>query len=256
MSERKITSCRRRFPEDDPFFDDGNSGRPNAVSCMPLPLSAKKSITELSKTENDPSATICLNKEGKKLPKYLQSTNMLGMAKEHIHRCKECSRSFASDRLLDMHLSETHDSFFAILAERQPSFRCLVDGCDTVWWSDKERRVHLIEDHRFPETYDFHKPALRKKVIKATKYRSGDKHENSFEGVSDGDTQMVIDEAHPTHQRCRKAKKREKKKEKQKQVNMNMDVEMEVDEPHRGIGAKVPASISFGRRGRMTGRLA
>lgn len=39
-----------------------------------------------------------------------------------LHRflCAQCSKNLPSAHLLDLHLSEKHDSFFAVLSERQP----------------------------------------------------------------------------------------------------------------------------------------
>lgn len=39
-----------------------------------------------------------------------------------LHRflCAQCSKNLPSAHLLDLHLSEKHDSFFAVQAERKP----------------------------------------------------------------------------------------------------------------------------------------
>lgn len=38
----------------------------------------------------------------------------------HRYTCATCHKSFASAHLLDLHLEETHDSYFAVQAERKP----------------------------------------------------------------------------------------------------------------------------------------
>ena len=40
-------------------------------------------------------------------------------AESHENVCSICKRILPTFRLLDLHLSEVHDSFFAVLAERQ-----------------------------------------------------------------------------------------------------------------------------------------
>ncbi len=52
----------------------------------------------------------------------LQSVMELELHYNSIHRytCATCRKSFASAHLLDLHIEETHDSFFAVQAERKP----------------------------------------------------------------------------------------------------------------------------------------
>ena len=186
------------------------------------------------------------------------------MVREHMHRCKVCSRSFASDRLLDMHISESHDSFFAVMAERQPSYRCVVDGCDTLSWSDKERSVHLVEDHHFPETYSFRKPAPRRKELMASNKIRGSKVESVSDAVPPKDTQMEVEEE--VHKRKgHRQRKKKGKKEHEAMMDEGGDkadckgsdgMEIDGDAQNCDISAKVPASISFGRRGRRSTRIS
>jgi hypothetical protein len=51
---------------------------------------------------------------------------------KHRNKCEECSAVFPTARLLDMHIEEHHDSYFRARAEREPMYRCLVEGCPKV----------------------------------------------------------------------------------------------------------------------------
>lgn len=72
----------------------------------------------------------------------------------HMFRCDECDSIFPSERLLDLHLQEAHDSFFATSVERhQAQFQCLV--CSEEFNSKEARQIHLIERHKYPKWFRF-----------------------------------------------------------------------------------------------------
>ena len=73
----------------------------------------------------------------------------------HRNLCSTCGCSFPTHRLLDLHLSELHDSFFKAMAERRPMYVCLVEGCPDVFESSKKRHAHLVGVHRYPKSFDF-----------------------------------------------------------------------------------------------------
>ena len=89
----------------------------------------------------------------------------------HRHQCSVCLRSFAAARLLSIHVSELHDSYFQVLAKKKPCFQCLVEGCEIMSWSDKERGIHLRDYHKFPKSFDFHNPK---------KYKAKSKNKGRF----------------------------------------------------------------------------
>lgn len=41
----------------------------------------------------------------------------------HRYTCARCKKVLPSPHLLDLHVQENHDSFFAVLSERKPSVR-------------------------------------------------------------------------------------------------------------------------------------
>lgn len=73
----------------------------------------------------------------------------------HRNVCHSCGRIFPTLRLLDLHILETHDSFFKILSEKQNMYECLVEGCGQKFQDASKRRMHLIGRHKYPKTFNF-----------------------------------------------------------------------------------------------------
>lgn len=73
----------------------------------------------------------------------------------HQYACASCRKSLPSNHLLELHIQESHDSFFAVLAERKPSYQCFLPTCDSLFWNAKERRDHAITVHTFPPDFRF-----------------------------------------------------------------------------------------------------
>ncbi|XP_055867307.1 zinc finger protein 511-like [Biomphalaria glabrata] len=80
----------------------------------------------------------------------------------HIFRCSACKRIFVSNFLLDVHIEENHDSYFKALSSRIPMYRCLVENCTQKFQCDADRQSHLVEQHKFPHKFSFHKPIKSK----------------------------------------------------------------------------------------------
>ncbi|XP_031626445.1 zinc finger protein 511 [Contarinia nasturtii] len=74
-----------------------------------------------------------------------------------LHRflCAQCKKNLPSAHLLDLHLSEKHDSFFAVLSERKPMYRCYLVECSVLSKNASERRDHCITVHKFPADFRF-----------------------------------------------------------------------------------------------------
>lgn len=73
----------------------------------------------------------------------------------HRHSCTVCHRNLPSNFLLDLHLQENHDSFFAVLSEKKASFQCFLPTCHHLSWTSAERRDHAIKLHKFPADFRF-----------------------------------------------------------------------------------------------------
>ncbi|KAH3704749.1 zinc finger protein 511-like [Dreissena polymorpha] len=73
----------------------------------------------------------------------------------HRNVCSNCSRTYPTSHLLDLHMLETHDIMFAMLAERQPMFQCLLETCGSKFQDAKLRRNHMIKLHQYPANYRY-----------------------------------------------------------------------------------------------------
>ncbi|XP_076246741.1 zinc finger protein 511 lethal (2) k10201 [Calliopsis andreniformis] len=73
----------------------------------------------------------------------------------HRYVCIECKKTLPNPRLLDIHIQETHDSFFKVLASRQPMYQCYVSECDLKFINPVERKSHCIIVHKFPKNFRF-----------------------------------------------------------------------------------------------------
>jgi len=73
----------------------------------------------------------------------------------HRHCCSVCRKSLPSPHLLELHIQESHDSFFAVMSERKASYQCFLPTCPAVSWSPEERHKHVVEEHKFPPDFRF-----------------------------------------------------------------------------------------------------
>ncbi|XP_016090443.1 zinc finger protein 511 [Sinocyclocheilus grahami] len=91
----------------------------------------------------------------------------------HRNVCSNCKRSFPSNRLLEMHILEWHDSLFQIMAEKQCMYEYLVEGCGLKFKTSKERKDHLIRTHSYPADFRFDKAKIsgRKQEKKTQKQK-------------------------------------------------------------------------------------
>jgi len=173
--------CYRKSRQpDDPFFDEGNAAfaERSKVWCCPAEAEAMYDETEADRS-------------GGPLMCHFTSCSLtfrtLSALENHVfvshrNRCSECGKDYPTLHLLDAHIAEKHDSFFAVLAERKPSYVCFVEGCSHLSWNAAERQSHLIEGHLWPAAYF---QLGKKKRVTALKT----KHEKK-ERVAEG---MVVD---------------------------------------------------------------
>ncbi|ORX91760.1 hypothetical protein K493DRAFT_48379, partial [Basidiobolus meristosporus CBS 931.73] len=74
----------------------------------------------------------------------------------HKHVCHDCSKTFPGSRWLDLHLEERHDPIFKIRSERgEKLYRCFVMDCERRFSEPRKRRLHLIEKHKYPKSFNF-----------------------------------------------------------------------------------------------------
>ncbi|XP_033188747.1 zinc finger protein 511 lethal (2) k10201 [Bombus vancouverensis nearcticus] len=73
----------------------------------------------------------------------------------HRYVCAECNKCLPNPRFLDIHIQETHDSFFQVLSTKQPMYQCYVSECDLKFNTSFERRDHCVSVHKYPKNFRF-----------------------------------------------------------------------------------------------------
>ncbi|GAB4818283.1 hypothetical protein N2152v2_005329 [Parachlorella kessleri] len=135
---------RRRLPPHDALFESGNEEREE------LAKQAALAVTRNSEAQLAKEATL----GGKELAKYLA----------HKFECATCHAALPTAHLLECHIAEMHDSFFAAQAARRMQvYKCLVEGCGRKFCTIEERKQHLTDHHRFPRNYNFDRIHLRRR---------------------------------------------------------------------------------------------
>lgn len=69
----------------------------------------------------------------------------------HRYICLECKKVKPNPRLLEIHVQETHDTFFKLLSEKQPMYQCYVSHCKMKFNNPIERKEHCINIHKYPK---------------------------------------------------------------------------------------------------------
>ncbi|KAK3914908.1 Zinc finger protein 511 [Frankliniella fusca] len=144
----------RRLP-DDPFFEEGDK------VCN---MFKRLGVFDLDSEElchNQLTNLVC---EVPGCGIELQSVMELELHYNSVHRytCATCRKAFASAHLLDLHIEETHDSFFAVQAERKPMYRCLIERCSSKFSTSQERHGHCVDCHSFPPKFRWFTPKVSK----------------------------------------------------------------------------------------------
>lgn len=73
----------------------------------------------------------------------------------HRYTCSQCKKCLLSPHLLDLHLQETHDSFFAVMAERKPSYSCYIEECKEKFMNASQRAEHCVKEHKLPKHFKY-----------------------------------------------------------------------------------------------------
>eukprot|EP00002_Diphylleia_rotans_P032097 TRINITY_DN6716_c0_g1_i1.p1 TRINITY_DN6716_c0_g1~~TRINITY_DN6716_c0_g1_i1.p1 ORF type:complete len:192 (+),score=29.50 TRINITY_DN6716_c0_g1_i1:54-629(+) len=155
----------RRRAMDDSFFDLGNCIRQNAVKQMNYGNEEilHLAIDPVHKTKIECTFIGCQYRCGS----FVEYDDHYQSA--HQHQCRKCHHVFHSSRLLHIHFQEHHDTFFKVMAERQSMYECLVEGCDRKFQGPKQRRLHMIDLHKFPKAFFFQRSSDSSKAPKAKK---------------------------------------------------------------------------------------
>ncbi|KAK2852541.1 hypothetical protein Q7C36_007742 [Tachysurus vachellii] len=150
-----FTPQRIRLDKDDEIFVDGDVHRHLYLQDLVTPFTEESPALNISEFRCHIAGCKQLfdTVEG-----YEHHYNSL-----HRHECSSCKRSFPSNRLLDIHILEWHDSLFQVMAERECMYQCLVEGCGLKFQTSKERKEHLITTHSYPSDFRFDKPKKNKR---------------------------------------------------------------------------------------------
>ncbi|KAK6928540.1 hypothetical protein RJ641_007131 [Dillenia turbinata] len=153
------TAFKRRFCADSSFFASGNLERELLAKQVALDITEdeKHQIQNMEQEEN--REVFCpIVGCGARL-------KSLEVFEDHYHArhtasCSVCSRVYPTSRLLSIHVSEAHDSFFqAKVARGHAMYECLVEGCGSKLKAYKSRQQHLVDKHNFPTSFEFFKKA-------------------------------------------------------------------------------------------------
>lgn len=159
------TACRR--PRNDQFFESTNefAGIGNVPGLRRLGVYS--TLEDVDDNDGPSQAiggvTTSTNKTHCNVPgcnRILDNVQAYERHYSRMHRfqCSQCHRMIASDHLLDLHLSEQHDSFFAakVSAHRERAFyACLIKECTRFSFTPEERKDHCIREHSFPPQFRF-----------------------------------------------------------------------------------------------------
>ncbi|KAL3687643.1 hypothetical protein R1sor_013952 [Riccia sorocarpa] len=149
-------AARRKFSPDSPFFSAGNLERELQAKQVSLDITEEEKLA-ISRLEEEESLRLRCPIAG--CGAILKSLSDLEShyTVRHTATCSVCSRVFPTTRLLNLHVSERHDSFFkAKVARNYPMYECLVETCALRFRSDSQRLQHLVDKHHFPKTFRFH----------------------------------------------------------------------------------------------------
>jgi hypothetical protein len=112
---------------DSPFFEEGNFERNFYTKASALPL-------ETSLQES-----------------YVYS------AYHKWYKCIQCPKMlFPTKFYLDLHISESHDPFFAIKSEQMSLYRCFIPTCNSMFQTPQQRYNHMHNIHACPRNYHLH----------------------------------------------------------------------------------------------------
>ncbi|TDG44942.1 hypothetical protein AWZ03_008623 [Drosophila navojoa] len=73
------------------------------------------------------------------------------------YSCIQCRRQLPTAHLLDLHITEQHDLYFAASVERgdKPHYTCYIEECPLKFFQPADRKDHCIKVHKFPANYRF-----------------------------------------------------------------------------------------------------
>ncbi|KAJ1275523.1 hypothetical protein BS78_05G142300 [Paspalum vaginatum] len=248
-------AARRRLSPDDAFFAAGDLERELLAKHVALDLS-EGDRNQLEKMEVASTCTLFCPIAGCGAHLDCLEDFEDHYVTRHTASCSVCSRVYPTSRLLSIHVSEAHDSYFqAKVARGFPMYECLVEGCGLKLKSYKSRQQHLIDKHQFPKSFEFFK-----KARPSQRQRQKSQRQTAHKGEETTDNSMDLDRkgVRPTNWRYRpKQLDHNESKESECQHTQakenEMEVEQKIDELTSAVSKlstadSTPTNVTFGHR--------
>ncbi|KAM6549567.1 hypothetical protein CsatB_021243 [Cannabis sativa] len=161
----------RKFDPDSPFFAAGNIERELLAKQVALDLTEDEKHYVRSWVDEDSRSVSCpiagCGAHLTSLDDFEDHYNA-----RHTASCSVCSRVYPTSRLLSIHISEAHDSFFqAKVARGYAMYECLVESCTLKFKNYKSRHQHLVDKHKFPTSFEFFKKSHASKKLRQKQQR-------------------------------------------------------------------------------------
>jgi len=164
-NNRHFEPLKRVYALDDPFYEEGNVEREMWAKHAALDPSLFANVPRDS-DDTQINLFYCnisnCNSAFRNIFEYEMHYNSV-----HKHVCGVCKRVFPSNRLVEIHVLESHDSLFKVMAEQKKMYECLVEGCKRKFWNDHVRKFHLVDFHKYPRDFRFHPSSKKKKLMKS-----------------------------------------------------------------------------------------
>ncbi|XP_042501640.1 zinc finger protein 511 [Macadamia integrifolia] len=185
---------RRRFCPDDSFFVSGSIERELLAKQVALDLNEDERYHHEDVEDGKDRDLFCpIVGCGARLNPLEDFEDHYNA--RHTASCSVCSRVYPTSRLLSIHVSEAHDSFFqAKVARGIPSYECLVEGCGVKLKSYKSRQQHLVDKHKFPTSFEFFKKAAHPSKKQRQKHQRKQTKVGDDDRKRDGNEKMEVEE--------------------------------------------------------------
>lgn len=162
LKVRDIENLLQNIPNGYLKPDDNLFAKTNAAIILPYKklgainsVDIDKKLDEPDKNQQNSSEIFC-NVFNCKM--VFDNTASYTLHYNSMHRfiCQECKKSLPTEHLLDLHLSEIHDSYFKARLDRgEKLYKCYVEECKDMFANAIERKKHCIEEHKFPANFRF-----------------------------------------------------------------------------------------------------
>jgi hypothetical protein len=108
--------------------------------------------------EEDGSCLVCMLPPCNKRPTRFRTNDEFETHYYQLHcmNCSQCGRMFPSEHILNLHITENHDSFSqARKARGDKIYGCMLESCDRFCSEEWKRRRHVIDKHGYPPNFHF-----------------------------------------------------------------------------------------------------